>query len=184
MLNLVPKHDLFHTVCVLPEVQFENQKDTEKVFLTLRAHIITLVVPLFNIVLLIILTSLLPLILGNFISSSQLFYIIFFSSYVIFFYFWFTIVNWYFNIGIITNEQIIDVDFSALTFRNITRTEIPHIEDISVKLAGFISSIFDYGNIFVQTAGTEVNTEFIDVPHPTESAHIIQDILKEYGHAL
>lgn len=77
--------------------------------------------------------------------------------------------------------QIIDVDFNALTFRNVTRTELANVEDISVKLIGFISSIVDYGNIFIQTAGTEINTEFLNVPNPTKAAHIIQDILKEYG---
>jgi hypothetical protein len=90
-------------------------------------------------------------------------------------------MNWYFNMGIVTNKQIIDVDFSALSFRNVSRTELDHIEDITVKVSGFASSIFDFGNIFIQTAGSEINTEFINIPHPSRAAHIIQDILKQYG---
>ena len=92
-------------------------------------------------------------------------------------------MNWYFNIGIITNKQVVDVDFNVLTFRDVTRTELFHIEDITVKVSGFISSIVDYGDVFIQTAGSEINTEFFQVPHPAEAAHIIQDILKVYGHS-
>lgn len=83
--------------------------------------------------------------------------------------------------GIVTNKQIIDIDFNALTFRNVTRTELNHVEDISVKVSGFASSIFNYGNLFVQTAGSEINTEFMQIPDPARAAHIIQDILKENG---
>jgi hypothetical protein len=183
MLNLGPSHDGFHSLCVKPEIKFENQKDTELVLLSLRAHPITLVPTFFNSIILIILAFFSSFILGQFLNGAQLFYIGLFFAYIIFFYFWFLLVNWYFNIGIVTNEQIIDVDFSPLTFRHVSRTELSHVEDISVKSSGFISSIVDYGNVFVQTAGSEINTEFMDVPHPAKAAHIIQDILKDYGNS-
>lgn len=181
MLHLVPKHDALHSLCVMPEVKFENQKEAEQVLMTLRAHPITLLPTVINSVILIILAFFSSFLLSQFLNPTQLFYLGLFSAYVIFFYFWFLLVNWYFNIGIVTNEQIIDVDFSPLTFRNVTRTELSHVEDISVKSSGFFSSIIDFGNVFVQTAGSEINTEFMDVPHPAQAAHIIQDILKEYG---
>lgn len=91
------------------------------------------------------------------------------------------IINWYFNIGLVTNMQIIDVDFNILTFKEITRTELTHVEDVTVKTSGFISGIFDFGSIYVQTAGSEINSEFIMVPHPARAAKIIEDILKQYG---
>jgi len=58
---------------------------------------------------------------------------------------------------------------------------LTHIEDVNVKSSGFISSIINYGNVFVQTAGSEINTEFMQIPQPEKAAHIIQNILKEYG---
>ncbi len=183
MLSLVPRHDAFHSLCVKPEIQFENQKDTEEVLLSLRAHPITLLPIIFNSLFLIIITFFSSFILGQFLTVAQLFFLTVFSAFAIFVYFWFLLVNWYFNIGIVTNEQIIDVDFNALTFRNVSRTELSHIEDISVKSSGFFSSIIDFGNVFVQTAGSEINTEFNNVPHPAKAAHIIQDILKEYGNS-
>lgn len=79
--------------------------------------------------------------------------------------------------------QIIDVDFNILTFKEITRTELTHVEDVTVKTSGFISGIFDFGNIYIQTAGSEINSEFIMVPHPARATKIIEDILKQYGHS-
>lgn len=181
MLPLEESHSFLHALCVKPGIKFENQQDQEEVLLSLRAHPVTLIPPLFNSIVIFIFIFFSSFILGPFLSPAQLVYTLIFFYFVTFIYLWFQIVNWYFNIGIITNKQIVDVDFNALTFRNITRTELTHVEDVSVKVSGFIPSIFDFGNIFIQTAGTETNTEFINVPRPAFAAHIIQDILKEYG---
>jgi hypothetical protein len=182
MLQLTESHSALHALCVRPDVKFEDQKESEEVLLTLRAHPITLVPTFVNGIVLFFLIFGFGLIAGQFLNVVQITYLLVFFYFVTFFYIWFQIVNWYFNIGIVTNKQIVDVDFSALTYRNVTRTELGHIEDITVKVSGFASSIFDFGNIFVQTAGSEVNTEFMQAPHPAKAAHMIQDILKEYGY--
>jgi len=181
MMPLEESHSLLHSFCVKPQIKFESQQDQEEVLLSLRAHPITLVPPLFNSITLTFLTFIAGFFLPQFLNPAQVFYTLTFLYFMIFLYLWFLVVNWYFNIGIITNKQIVDVDFNALTFRNVTRTELIHVEDITVKVSGFIPSIFDFGNIFIQTAGTEINTEFLQVPHPAKAAHIIQDILKQYG---
>jgi len=179
MLQLEENHSAFHALCVKPGIKFENQRTEEEVLLSLRAHPITLIPTFVNGGIIFILTFFSHFILGQFLNSAQLVYTMIFFYFVTFIYVWFQIINWYFNIGIVTNKQIIDVDFSALSYRNVTRTELAHVEDITVKVSGFISSIFNYGNIFVQTAGSEINTEFMQIPRPALAAHIIQDILKQ-----
>lgn len=181
MLSLTESHSTLHALCVKPGIKFENQQDHEEVLLSLRAHPIILVPALFNSIIIAVLIFLLSFILPQFLNLTQAIYIVIFSYFITFIYLWFQIINWYFNIGIITNKQVVDVDFNAFFFRNVTRTELAHIEDVSVKVSGFIPGIFDFGSIYVQTAGTEINTEFINVPHPAKAAHIIQDILEEYG---
>ena len=181
MQPLEESHSLLHALCVMPGIKFENQEDQEIVLLSLRAHPVILVPAIFNSIVISILIFIGIFFLSQFLNPIQLIYVAIFSYFITFIYLWFQIINWYFNIGIITNKQVVDVDFNALLFRNVTRTELNHIEDISVKVTGFIPSIFDYGNIFIQTAGTETNTEFINVPHPAKAAHIIQDILQQYG---
>ncbi|MDO9028065.1 MAG: hypothetical protein Q7U68_04300, partial [Candidatus Roizmanbacteria bacterium] len=56
------------------------------------------------------------------------------------------------------------------------------IEDITVKSGGYLQSLFDYGSIFVQTAGTAVNIEFNNVPYPTDAVQVINKLLgKKHG---
>lgn len=92
-------------------------------------------------------------------------------------YIWFNFISWYFNVGIITNERIIDVDFHAVIYKEVTETILPKVEDVTAKSGGFFSAIFNYGNVFVQTAGTEANIEFHNVPKPAEVTKIINDLV-------
>ncbi|KKP34472.1 MAG: hypothetical protein UR23_C0037G0013 [Candidatus Roizmanbacteria bacterium GW2011_GWA2_32_13] len=107
----------------------------------------------------------------------NIFFIVFILSYI-----WFNVLNWYFNVGIVTSKRVIDIDFYAVLYKEITVAQLGKIEDITVKSGGYFESLFDYGSIFIQTAGTEANVEFIDVPHPSDATQIINKLLsKKYG---
>ena len=181
MQELQPAHYTMHALCVRPDVQFDSQRDGETVLLSMRAHPVTLVPVLFNSVVFFILIFFMNFLIPQFLSGAAVVYINVFFLFFVFTYLWMQIVNWYFNIGLVTNMQIIDVDFNILTFKEITRTELTHVEDVTVKTSGFISGIFDFGSIYVQTAGSEINSEFIMIPHPARAAKILEDILKQYG---
>jgi len=183
MSQLEESHSTLHSLCVRPNVQFDSQRDDETVLLSMRAHPVTLVPAFFNTIVFFILIFFLNFVISQLISVRSVLYINIFFIFFVFVYLWMQIVNWYFNIGLITNMQIIDVDFNILTFKEITRTELAHVEDITVKTSGFISGIFDFGSIYIQTAGSEINSEFIMIPHPARAAKIIEDILKQYGNS-
>ena len=51
--------------------------------------------------------------------------------------------NWYFDVFIVTDERIIDVDFKNLIYRNITMTKIDKIEDVTYTVSGAIPSMLD-----------------------------------------
>jgi len=183
MPQLEESHSTLHSLCVRPNVQFDSQRDDETVLLSMRAHPVTLVPAFFSTIVFFILIFFLNFVISQLISVRSVLYINIFFIFFVFVYLWMQIVNWYFNIGLITNMQIIDVDFNILTFKEITRTELAHVEDITVKTSGFISGIFDFGSIYIQTAGSEINSEFIMIPHPARAAKIIEDILKQYGNS-
>ena len=171
----------WHALCVRPDIRFKGQENDEEVLLTMRAHPITLLSILFNALILFMFIFIGNFFIVPFLKVSQVIYIDIFFLFIIFLYIWIGIINWYFNMGIVTNQEVVETEFSVIGTKKITRTELPHIEDITAKSGGFIPGIFDYGNIFLQTAGTLINTEFVNSPHPGEAAHIIQEILQEYG---
>lgn len=86
-------------------------------------------------------------------------------------------IFWYYNVNIVTNKRVVDIDFIYLLYREITGTRITQIEDVTSKVGGFLRSIFDYGDVFVQTAGTEPNIEFLSVPHPSRVVKTINNLM-------
>jgi hypothetical protein len=72
---------------------------------------------------------------------------------------------------------VIDIDLHSILYKEVTMAVLGKIEDVTSKSGGFFSSIFNYGNVFVQTAGTEANVEFINIPRPSEVTKIINSLL-------
>lgn len=82
---------------------------------------------------------------------------------------------WYFNVYIVTTKNIIDVDFHSVLFKNIDVAPLRNIEDVSSSMGGILQAVFHYGNVFIQTAGTSRNIDFISVPKPHQVADFILD---------
>ena len=166
-------------------VHFHGQHNNEIILLLLRRHWVTNMGWLSLGFLLIIA----PLVIFPFIDISSLLLIAIPESvFIVAILFWylgtfgFLILNflfWYYNVGIVTNERIIDVDFIHLLYNEITGTTIPKIEDITNKRAGFLGVFFDYGNVFLQTAGTEANIEFMAIPKPATVVEIVSKLMEQ-----
>lgn len=171
-------HRFLHAFCEHPDVHFETQFDGEEVILVLRAHPITQLPWIFNALIFLILLIILNLFLPIFFTSRQIFVIDIFFIVFIFSYVWFNFLNWFFNVGIVTNERVVDVDFHNILYKEVSATRINKVEDITSKSAGYFGSLFNYGDIFVQTAGTEVNIEFHKVPDPASTVKILNNLMK------
>jgi hypothetical protein len=158
---------------------FDFQLEQEEVLLLLRQHPITQVKWIFiaiGLVLLPFLFAYVPLL--DFLPAR--FHIVAFIG-------WFLLVvgfsleaflDWYYNVYIVTNERIIDVDFHSLLFKNISTARLERIEDITVTSSGYWGSIFDFGYLKIQTAGATDEFEFEDVPHPNRVSSFINALLE------
>jgi len=174
-----PSHKLFHSFCIRPDTRFDTQQSEENVYLVLRAHPITLLPVLLNSffmgIILVVSNAFFP----SFFTPGQMVFADLFFTAFIGAYLWHGFINWYFNVGIISDQRVVDVDFSLILYKEVTYTLLSHIEDVTSKSGGFFNSLFNFGNLFVQTAGTEVNTEFMNIPHPSSAAKIIDGIIQE-----
>ncbi len=182
MENNNKKSSAFYSYCINPKIKFDTQEEGEIIYLLLRSHPFTQIGWIFSSIILIILLFVLNFFLHNFFNLGQIFIINLFFIVFILSYIWFNILNWYFNVGIVTNKRVIDIDFYAVLYKEITNAQLGRIEDTTVKSGGYIESFFDYGSIFIQTAGTEANVEFINVPHPSDAVQIINKLMsKKHG---
>jgi hypothetical protein len=87
-------------------------------------------------------------------------------------------LGWYFNVYMVTTKNIVDIDFENLLSSNIDLTPISNVEDANSAQNGILASIFNYGNVFVRSAGAKSLTDFIDVPRP----HAVADFVIDQAH--
>lgn len=170
-------HGILHSFCIRPDYRFENQNPDEEIILVLRAHPVTLIPWIINSIFLFAVLISLNFLLPKFLNAGQILFLDIFGIAFILAYIWFNFLSWFFNIGIVTSSRIIDVDFHAVIYREITATHLSKIEDVTAKSGGFIASVFNFGNVFVQTAGSEINIEFINIPRPVDATKIINDLI-------
>lgn len=88
-------------------------------------------------------------------------------------------LTWYFNVYIITDERIIDVDFLSLIYHDIASAKIDNIEDVTSIKGGAMRSVFDFGTVQIQTAAEKTMFEFEDVPHPAQVTKLINELILE-----
>lgn len=176
--NLKPSHRFFHTLCIRPNIRFEAQFEGEEVILVLRAHPITQLPWIINTVFLIIILIALNFFFFPYLTDAQNIILNVFGAVFIFSYAWINILRWAFNVGIVTNERILDVDFHSILYREITATKLEKASDVTAKIGGFFGSLFQFGDVFVKTEGAEQNIEFDDIPQPSDVVIIINNLIR------
>jgi len=94
-------------------------------------------------------------------------------------------LSWYFNVFILTEERVFDIDFYNLLVKEVTEAKISMIQDVTYNVIGFLPTILNYGNLNIQTA-SEVPMIHIDrIPNPEVVAKILQQMrLEEEQEAL
>ncbi len=65
--------------------------------------------------------------------------------------------NYYLDIWIVTDKRIINIDQIGLFRRDVSTLRVERVQDIKVETHGFFATIFNFGNLQVQTAGPEAN---------------------------
>jgi hypothetical protein len=88
-------------------------------------------------------------------------------------------LSWFFNVYIVTDERIFDVDFVNLVYREIAEANLDQIQDVNVVMGSVVRTIFNYGEIQIQTASAVPNLEFEAVPNPDRVAKIIRELRVE-----
>jgi len=86
-------------------------------------------------------------------------------------------LSWFFNIYIVTDERIIDINFVNILLKDISETKIDRIQDISSKTGGFVRSFFRYGDVYIQTAGPTPEICFEAVPYPSSVTAVLNDLI-------
>lgn len=166
--------------CPKPQgVGFDIQHDDEPVLLMLRQHpIVNLTWILLTILLVIAPVIVLPYVpFLDFLPGNYRFVAILGWYIMVFGYALEQFLIWFFNIYIVTDERVIDMDFYNLLFKKVSEAKIENIEDITTSNSGLLQSIIDFGDIRIQTAAEIPEIEFERVPHPDLVAKFLSEML-------
>ncbi len=167
------------------KIRFEQQEVNEKIELFLRQH------PIVNVVwvtLSLILLVLPPILIQldsslNFNFISQVPVNLLLGGLIVYYlillaYAFEQFLHWYFNVYIVTNLHIVDVNFHSILSKEVVEISLEDIEVISHKVVGVLGSLFHYGEVFIETASETKNIVFDKVPRPDMVADKIQDLQK------
>ena len=67
---------------------------------------------------------------------------------------------------IVTNEHIIDIEQKTIFNRVVSKLELERVQDVTAETKGLMETFFNYGDVFIQTAGERERFVFRDVPSP------------------
>lgn len=97
-------------------------------------------------------------------------------------YFFSKLLHWYFNIYIVTNKHLVDINFHNLLNRDFTEVRLDDIQSSKSHIKGIIGSLFHFGDVVIETAAERQNITFDGVPRPDFVKERIQDLQeKEEG---
>lgn len=138
------------------QTRFESQDDDEEIVIMGRRHFITnlkwLALASFAVFV--------PMFWGEFpmikilnVNTSFVLSIVWYSA--LLFYVLENFMLWFYNVYIVTNERLVDVDFFGLLYKNVNVTQIGKVEDVNYSQRGVIAGFFNYGDVVIQTASEQ-----------------------------
>lgn len=82
-------------------------------------------------------------------------------------------VDYYYDIWIITNKRIVNIEQKGMFMRRVSELDYSKIQDVSTEVVGFVPTILNFGDVEVQTAGEEENFRFRTISDPYHIKNVI-----------
>jgi hypothetical protein len=167
------------------QFHFKGQKPKEEILLVVHRHWFDIFTQ-FIVILFMLLLSFggflfVPILLPYFSEKfdTNLFYFIQ-NSFIIFTWLLFFIIwiDYYFDVWIVTNERIVNIEQNGLFSRGVSELELQNIQDITVEVMGIIPTLLNYGNLYVQTAAEKERFVFHNVPDPYAIKDLVMNLQK------
>jgi len=175
-----------------PAFLYLNLRPTEEIKLIVRHHwagfLSTLLIVLGMIIGPVVLLALGNTILKNVLDNYFPLLVLVTSGYVIFLLTFLlgSWINYYYDIIVITNERMINVDQEGLLSRRISELNMVQIQNVTAEVNGILRSLFNFGLLVVETAGEGTTARDVrgvegyftieDIPDPSRVARLIIEL--------
>lgn len=159
------------------KIVFEGQEKDEKIVLFLRQHPIINIpwiatsLLMFTVPTILTYLKLLEFLPTNFLFIGVLSWYLITSGFALE-----KLLSWLFNVYIVTDKRIIDIDFFNLIHKQISYAALDKIQDITHSTGGVMGTLFNWGDVLMQTAGASPNFDFLKVPQPQQVVEKIKEL--------
>ncbi len=89
------------------------------------------------------------------------------------------LLNWFYSVNIITDQRLLDFEFSDIGGKNIVECELADIQSITVQNQGLLSFLFRLSTIKILTSGDNPNVDFEFIEHPTKVQNLVSDLARK-----
>lgn len=171
---------MFTSFCRYPSnINFKDQEDNEQILLFIRRHFITNVFWIIFGIFLFCIPIFLLIFNLSFSAIPPQYQILILAFYylIVFNYFFVNFITWFYNISLVTDQRIVDVDYSDLVYKNVASTKIDLVQDVDYTQTGVLRSVFNYGDVFLQTASEKANFDFLAIPNPESVSSTVENLI-------
>ena len=149
---------------------FEGQKEGEDILLLLRRHLFTIYIRISFYILLFLVPIVLGLVFYSLLLGRGWLDVFFFLTSVWYLGLWLalflSLTTYSLSTVLVTNRRIIDSDQHSLFNREVAELTGSRIQDVSTHTNGLIETFLHFGDVTVQTAASEKQFVFRQVPNP------------------
>lgn len=149
---------------------FEGEKDYEKTNLLLRRHWFILSLSVFIFLILAAIPFVLYVVLGSYLEGLGLSSLFSFAVSIYFLIWWYglfyKITMYLLDTWVVTDHRIVDSEQHGFFNRTVSELSLLRIQDVTVNISGFVQTFFDFGDLEIQTAGSENKFLFKQIANP------------------
>jgi uncharacterized membrane protein YdbT with pleckstrin-like domain len=85
-------------------------------------------------------------------------------------------MDYYLDTWIVTSRRIINIEQSGLFHRTMSELRLYRVQDVTASINGLWATMFNYGEVEVQTAGEKLRFTFEQVRHPNDVSKAILEL--------
>ena len=177
------KHPLSSTLIYPHFFNFSERGEDETIYVVIRSHWFTNVYWILIAILMIFAPSIIKMFPIKIPLPLDLSIIIFLFWYLVTLAFILEkFISWYFDIFIISNLRVIDIDVNNILNRSFKEAQIDRIQDMSYKVVGVSQTLFNYGTVVIETAGENPEISFEKIANPAKVLKVLQHLTQQCSH--
>lgn len=87
-------------------------------------------------------------------------------------------IDYYLDIWVVTNHRILSIEQTGLFNRTVSELRLYRVQDVTSSVKGIIPTLFNYGNVEIETASNEDHFVFEQIANPTHVAKTIMEYVE------